>query len=74
MKGHKRQKAKVCRLLRRGREGRGGGSEAIPCFEEVLGELGFGEGGVIDLDAFADRAEVGGREEADFAEGGGWVR
>jgi hypothetical protein len=47
-------------------QARSGVFEAVPDLEEVARELGFGEGDVVDADALADEAEVGGGVEADF--------
>ena len=48
----------------------GGLGNAVPGFEEIAGEEGRREWGGVDLDAFADGAEVRAGVEADF-EGSG---
>lgn len=48
-----------------------GGFQAVPDLEEVLREEGLGEGRTIDLDTFADGAEVRGGVHCSFGDWGG---
>jgi hypothetical protein len=44
--------------------------QAVPDFEKVAGKLLFGKRGIIDLDAFARKAEVRGSVETDLVKTG----
>lgn len=74
MERHERQVAEV-HGFRAGPRGvlaarDGGGFKSVPCLEEVACELRLGERRVVDLDAFADEAEVRRGVEADLVEFG----
>lgn len=45
-----------------------GGLESVPNLVKVAGEEGFAKRGPIELEAFADKAEVRGGIQADFIE------